>query len=161
MRNLTSLNLRGELPGMNTQGTHVTAATGRGYLCVLADRVGCPAVSPISAGQPTLEQGGGSAIATRRDRGPKWMAATRPYRLAWAAMNAPCALCHKPINYTLHRNHRESLTVDHIVPLMNDGAMFDPSNWQAAHRGCNSSKGNVDRTARDRTARQAHHSWRW
>jgi len=89
------------------------------------------------------------------------MAATRPYRLAWAATNAPCALCHKPIQYAQHRHHRESLTVDHIVALMNGGAMFDPTNWQPAHRGCNSSKGNVDRLARDRTAQQVHHSWRW
>ena len=118
-------------------------------------------LSPHSAGQPTLEQGGGSTIATRRDSGHKWLAVTRPYRLAWAVAAKPCALCHLPIDYTLHRSHRESLTVDHIVPLMHDGRMFEPSNWQPAHRSCNASKGVLDRNARDSQLRQAHHSWRW
>ena len=146
---------------MNTQGTHATLARGRGYLCVLADRVGCPAVSPIRRGNPRSSRGEGSTIATRRDSGHKWLTLTRPYRLAWATVAKPCALCHEAINYSLHASHRESLTVDHIVPLMHNGPMFDPTNWQPAHRSCNASKGVLDRNARDKQLGQAHHSWRW
>ncbi|MSO88038.1 MAG: HNH endonuclease [Acidimicrobiia bacterium] len=99
-------------------------------------------------------------MTTARTNGPKWLAATRPYRLAWAKAALPCALCRRPIDYSLHRSHRESLTVDHLVPLMLDGSMFDPTNWQPAHRSCNASKGVKDRNARDAAANEPTR-WRW
>jgi hypothetical protein len=52
------------------------------------------------------------------------------------------------------------LTVDHIVPLMHDGPMLEPSNWQPAHRSYNASKGATDRNNRDAAAKAAT-SWRW
>ena len=99
-------------------------------------------------------------MTTARVTGPKWLEATWPYRRQWAKAAMPCALCHKPIDYSLPRSHRDSLTVDHIVPLMLDGSMFDPTNWQPTHRGCNASKGVRDRNARDAAAKAAT-SWRW
>ena len=103
---------------------------------------------------------GDRTLTTVRDNGPKWLAATRPYRRQWAKAPLLCALCGKPIKYDAQRHYRDSLTVDHITPLMLDGPMFDPTNWQPAHRGCNSSKGNLDRQARDAAVKVVS-SWRW
>ena len=99
-------------------------------------------------------------MTTARTNGPKWLEATRPYRLAWAKAAMPCALCHKPIDYSLNRSHRDSLTVDHVVPLIHDGPMLEPSNWQPAHRSCNCSKGATDRNNRDAAANKPTR-WRW
>ena len=118
-----------------------------------------PRIDQKPALAPGADDGCG-AMTTARDKGTKWMTATRPYRRQWAIALMPCALCHEPIDYVLHRSHRDSLTVDHIVALMNDGPMFDPTNWQPSHRRCNAAKGNRDRQAR-KAAAKAVTSWRW
>lgn len=51
-----------------------------------------------------------------------------------------CHLCGKPVDMTLAWPHRDSKSVDHIIPLSKGGA-HDPSNCALAHMGCNSSKG--------------------
>lgn len=52
-----------------------------------------------------------------------------------------CALCHQTIDLTLGSPHPRSFTVDHIRPRSHGGCDHD-FNRQAAHLGCNSSKGN-------------------
>lgn len=52
----------------------------------------------------------------------------------------PCALCGKPIDYTLPHLDPMSFVVDHIVPLARGGA-DELSNKQASHRACNRAKG--------------------
>lgn len=52
-----------------------------------------------------------------------------------------CWLCHLPIDLTLAWPHRDSKSVDHVVPLSRGGA-HEPNNCRLAHMGCNASKGN-------------------
>ena len=51
-----------------------------------------------------------------------------------------CHLCGKPVDMTLAWPHRDSKSVDHIIPLSKGGA-HELSNCALAHMGCNSSKG--------------------
>lgn len=51
-----------------------------------------------------------------------------------------CGLCHKKISKRLRWPHTRSASVDHIVPLSEGGA-HSRANVQAAHLGCNLSKG--------------------
>lgn len=92
--------------------------------------------------------------------GRRWVEATAPFRQACAEAGAPCWLCDQPIDYSLHRNHRLSFTVDHVVALWTGRNVdpFDPRGWRPAHRSCNSSRGASDgnrlrRPAVDRTSR--------
>lgn len=55
-------------------------------------------------------------------------------RRVWAKTNGCCGICHQPVSI-------DDFTVDHIVPYERGGAHI-LSNLQAAHRSCNSSKGN-------------------
>lgn len=54
-------------------------------------------------------------------------------------LKPPCALCGKPIDYTLGHLDPMSFVVDHIVPL-NRGGADELDNLQPAHRGCNRDK---------------------
>lgn len=51
-----------------------------------------------------------------------------------------CAICGEAIDPQLNWPHRLCATVDHIIPLRRGGT-DEPDNLQAAHRGCNVSKG--------------------
>ena len=53
---------------------------------------------------------------------------------------AGCALCGRPIDYTLPHLDPMAYVVDHIVPLQKGGT-DDLANKQAAHRSCNRAKG--------------------
>lgn len=69
-----------------------------------------------------------------------------------------CWLCGKPIDLTLHWNDRMAFTVDEVVPrsLHPLGARYaavDRSHCRAAHRACNSSRGNGTRKKRVVTVR--------
>lgn len=66
---------------------------------------------------------------TIRDRHRTTIARTQP----------PCALCGKPIDYTLHHLDPMSYVVDHVLPL-NRGGTDTLDNKQAAHRSCNRAK---------------------
>ena len=68
---------------------------------------------------------------------------------AWLrAQGLPCALCGKPIDYSLPGGTPWSFEVDHIDPCAKGGALFDRANLQPAHRYCNELKS--DKTGRDR-----------
>lgn len=64
-----------------------------------------------------------------------------------------CWVCGKPFDYTLHWNDRMGFSVDEVIPrsLHPLGARYaalDRSHCHAAHRSCNSSRGNGTRTKR-------------
>ena len=52
-----------------------------------------------------------------------------------------CQLCAEPIDWSRQWPHRRSMSVDHIIPL-SKGGNDQIGNLQAAHLGCNSSRGN-------------------
>lgn len=54
----------------------------------------------------------------------------------------PCALCGKPIDYSLPARHPMSFELDEIIPISRGGSPIDPDNVQATHRICNERKGN-------------------
>lgn len=54
----------------------------------------------------------------------------------------PCALCGKPIDYSLPATHPMSFEIDEIIPVSKGGSPFSRENTQAAHRICNQRKGN-------------------
>lgn len=66
----------------------------------------------------------------------------RSIRARWASIGAPCALCGKPIDYSLPAGHPMSFEVDEIVPVSRGGDPLDFANTQPAHRICNQRKGN-------------------
>lgn len=66
-------------------------------------------------------------------------------RRRWRSIGAPCALCGKPIDYSLPAGHPMSFEVDEIVPVSKGGDPLDFSNTQPAHRACNQRKGNGSR----------------
>jgi 5-methylcytosine-specific restriction endonuclease McrA len=57
-----------------------------------------------------------------------------------------CWWCHKWVDQTLPRTDRMSRTVDHLVELWQGGDPLDRANCRLAHRKCNSSKSQRQRT---------------
>lgn len=57
-------------------------------------------------------------------------------------MGLPCALCGKPIDYSLPAGQPMSYELDEIVPVSRGGDPYDPDNVQPTHRACNQRKGN-------------------
>ena len=51
-----------------------------------------------------------------------------------------CALCGKPVDFSLKAPHPLSATVDHIIPVAKGGHPSDIDNLQLAHRCCNRAK---------------------
>ena len=78
-------------------------------------------------------------------------AARRKIRARIKALGEPCALCGKPIDYTLgmittpegkRRPHPMSYVVDEKLPVSLGGSPIDMDNCQPAHWICNAKKGN-------------------
>lgn len=59
------------------------------------------------------------------------------------AMGLPCALCGRPIDYSLPAGHPMAYELDEVVPVSRGGDPLDPGNVQPAHRLCNQRKGNA------------------
>lgn len=80
----------------------------------------------------------------------------RPYRRLVATMKAqrqPCWLCGHDIPPGLDARHPDSFTLDHLVPLSKGGSLLDPANARAAHRRCNSARGNRTSVRQRRASR--------
>lgn len=56
------------------------------------------------------------------------------------ATQSVCAICGKPVDFSLKYPHPLSPTIDHIIPLAKGGHPSDISNLQLAHRCCNRQK---------------------
>lgn len=62
---------------------------------------------------------------------------------AWLKAQAlPCAICGRPIDYSLPAGDPMSFEVDEIVPVSRGGSPIDRANVQPAHRICNQRRGN-------------------
>lgn len=69
-------------------------------------------------------------------------AARKNLRNRVKAMGLPCALCGKPIDYSLPPLHPMSYELDEIIPVSLGGDPLDENNVQPAHRICNQKKSN-------------------
>ncbi|MEU0359929.1 HNH endonuclease [Streptomyces cyaneofuscatus] len=81
----------------------------------------------------------------------------RPYRRLVASLRAaggPCWLCGHNIDTSLDAKHPMSFTLDHLVPLSRGGDLLDPANARAAHRRCNSARGNRATIPQPRASRR-------
>lgn len=65
----------------------------------------------------------------------------RVLRQRVAAQGLPCAICGRPIDYSLPAGHPMSYELDEVVPVSRGGSPTDPRNVQPAHRICNERKG--------------------
>ena len=54
-----------------------------------------------------------------------------------------CALCGRPVDFTLKYPDPMSATVDHIIPIAKGGHPSDIENMQLAHFSCNRIKGDA------------------
>ena len=67
--------------------------------------------------------------------------ARRKLRNRVRSLGLPCAICGRPIDYTLPPGHPMSYELDEICPVAIGGDPLDPRNVQPAHRICNERKG--------------------
>ena len=61
------------------------------------------------------------------------------HRKAISAGHPPCAICGKPIDYTIKWPHPQAYVVDHIIPIA-AGGPDTLANKQPAHNYCNGQK---------------------
>ena len=81
----------------------------------------------------------------------------------WRSLGLPCAICGKPIDYTLgmvidrrtgkKRQHPMSFVVDEIIPVSRGGSPYSMDNTRPAHYICNARRG--DGTRHRKTTRDA------
>lgn len=81
--------------------------------------------------------------------------ARRKIRERWRSLGEPCAICGKPIDYTLGmvtdlrtgkvRPHPMSFVVDEIVPIRFGGSPISWENTRPAHWICNARRGDGTR----------------
>lgn len=57
-------------------------------------------------------------------------------------LGLPCAICGKPIDYSLPARDPMAYELDEIIPVSRGGDPLDPTNVQPAHRCCNLAKSN-------------------
>lgn len=107
----------------------------------------------------------GRAITTARKENPRRAngAARDRIRARIKAAGAPCAICGRPIDYSLgtitdprtgrKRPHPMSFVIDEIVPISRGGSPFSIENTRPAHWICNARRG--DGTRRDGPTQEA------
>ena len=80
------------------------------------------------------------ATRNRPDKDGKHRAQFEKNRKRIFATQTVCAICGKPVDFSLKYPHPLSPTVDHIIPLAKGGHPSDIDNLQLAHRCCNRQK---------------------
>ena len=85
---------------------------------------------------------------------PRWKSGKRrTYQARFKAMGLPCAICGKPIDYSIPSSPQEkwSFVIDEKIPVSRwkefgysspEACADDPENIQPAHRFCNALKSN-------------------
>jgi 5-methylcytosine-specific restriction endonuclease McrA len=92
---------------------------------------------------------------TRQHRDMRGHRRYKTMRRQWLAAIPPhlrtCWICGRAVNYALPWPHPQSPTVDHTIETDRDEvSTLATWAWQLAHAGCNSTRGNHYRQARDR-----------
>ena len=74
-------------------------------------------------------------------------------RAKYLQQHTACSICGLPLDFEAAPNTRWYPTVDHTLALVNGGDPYDWRNWQPAHHGCNSRKGNREMPRSPRSRR--------
>lgn len=82
------------------------------------------------------------ATRNRPDKDGKHRAQFEKNKKRIYATQTVCAICGKPVDFSLKSPHPLSPTIDHIIPLDKGGHPSDIDNLQLAHRCCNRQKSN-------------------
>ena len=95
--------------------------------------------------------------------------ARRNIRKRWKARGEPCAICGKPIDYSLgfitdpitgkRRMHPMAFVVDEIVPVSKGGSPFTMENTRPAHYICNAKRGDGSKDYKGRTINALPQPW--
>lgn len=62
-------------------------------------------------------------------------------RRAIASKDPVCAICHKEIDLEAPAFHPNAVEVDHIIPRVRGGPLYELENLQLTHSQCNRKKG--------------------
>lgn len=82
-----------------------------------------------------------------RVSGPRAGSRWRKLRVQVLAEERNCWLCDGAIDFSAAPRSRWSPSVDHVIPLVDGGALLDRSNVRAAHYWCNSVRGRRETAA--------------
>lgn len=80
--------------------------------------------------------------------GRPWRTLRASFRAECAAADAPCWICHQPIDYTIvnppgEKQNTEAWEPDHLYPRSTHPHLtMDRANLKSSHLGCNRSRGN-------------------
>lgn len=83
---------------------------------------------------------GTSGARNRPDKDGTHRAAFDKNKKRIYATQTVCALCGRPVDFSLKFPHPMSATIDHIVPVSKGGHPSDIDNLQLAHLSCNRAK---------------------
>ncbi len=89
---------------------------------------------------------GTSGARNRPDKDGSHRAAFDKNKKKIYATETVCAICGRPVDFSLKFPHPMSATIDHIVPVSKGGHPSDIDNLQLAHLSCNRAKS--DKTAK-------------
>ena len=79
-------------------------------------------------------------MGKRLDKEPGHRAQYEKNKKRVFATQSICAICGKPVYFSLKYPHPLSATIDHIIPISKGGHPSDINNLQLAHRSCNRQK---------------------
>lgn len=82
------------------------------------------------------------ATRNRPDKDGKFKSAFEKNKKKILATQSVCAICGKPVDFSLKFPDPLSATIDHIIPIEKGGHPSDISNLQLAHFCCNRAKYN-------------------
>ena len=95
--------------------------------------------------------------------------ARRKIKARWRSLGLPCAICGRPIDYSLGmifppgggcaRPHPMSFVVDEIVPVRFGGDPFSMDNTRPAHWICNARRGDGTRRKKISTGQALPQPW--
>lgn len=73
----------------------------------------------------------------------RYRKARAEFRAVCADQGLPCWLDGKPIDYSLPKDHPDSWSLDHALPVVDHPELaIDPANFRPAHLDCNKRRGN-------------------
>ncbi|MDD6230406.1 MAG: HNH endonuclease [Lactimicrobium massiliense] len=84
--------------------------------------------------------GQGKYKRNRPDKDGKFRAAFDKNKKIIYATQTVCAICGKPVDFSLKFPDPMSPTIDHIIPIAKGGHPSDLANMQLAHLACNRAK---------------------